>query len=82
MPNLTQGYTVQTKLMLLISLKYLTIRGEEEEERGQGAGCRGEEERGQGAGCRGKEERLLSQYFWDKHYQQSNIGLKPLKLYQ
>ncbi len=40
MPNLTQGYTVQTKLMLLISLKYLTIRGEEAGERG--AGSKGE----------------------------------------
>ncbi len=43
MPNLTQGYTVQTNHVLLISLKYLTIRGEEE--RGQGAECSGEEER-------------------------------------
>ncbi|MDB9361253.1 hypothetical protein PN509_13145, partial [Nodularia spumigena CS-588/02] len=42
MPNLTQGYTVQTNHVLLTSLKYLRIRGEEE--RGQGAGCRGEEE--------------------------------------
>ncbi|GAX34020.1 hypothetical protein NIES3585_00190 [Nodularia sp. NIES-3585] len=43
MPNLTQGYTVQTNHVLLISLKYLTIRGEEET--GQGAEGRGEEER-------------------------------------
>ena len=41
MPNLTQGYTVQTNHVLLTSLKYLTIRGL----RGTGAGGRGEEER-------------------------------------
>ncbi|AHJ28341.1 hypothetical protein NSP_20080 [Nodularia spumigena CCY9414] len=42
MPNLTQGYTVQTNHVLLTSLKYLTIRGL----RGTGAGGRGQGRRG------------------------------------